>query len=260
MTTGPQALKTASDAFATGQIRLVATDMDGTLTAEGEFTPALLQAFASLRQCGIDVMIVTGRSAGWVSGLVNYLPVVGAIAENGGIYIDKNSPEPVVLPDIPRMSQHRDRLSMVFRKLQSRYPQLRPSVDNPYRLTDWTFDIDGLSEEDIAWLQDACQAQKMGFTYSNVQCHIQVLRQNKAAGLTRVLKQKFELLNAQSIVTVGDSPNDESLFDTERFPNSVGVANVAHYLPRLAHVPAYITSEPEVKGFVELTQLLTGKG
>lgn len=257
MTRGPQALATALGALAVEQIRLVATDMDGTLTSAGEFTPALLQAFESLRQRGIDVMIVTGRSAGWVSGLVNYLPVVGAIAENGGIYIDKNAPEPVVLPDIPRMSQHRDRLSMVFRKLQSRYPHLQPSVDNPYRLTDWTFDIGELSDEDIAWLKATCQAQTMGFTYSNVQCHIQVPRQNKAAGLACVLKKKFQQLSPQAVLTVGDSPNDESLFNTEQFPNSVGVANVSHYLPHLAHTPAYITQEPEVRGFVELTQLLT---
>lgn len=257
MPTRPQALIEAIEALALGQIRLVATDMDGTLTAAGEFTPELLQAFESLRQRDIDVMIVTGRSAGWVSGLVNYLPVVGAIAENGGIYIDKKSPEPVVLTDIPRMSQHRDRLSMVFRKLQKRYPHLQPSVDNPYRLTDWTFDITGLNDEDIAWLQATCQAQTMGFTYSNVQCHIQVPRQNKAAGLARVLQTKFAQLSRPSVLTVGDSPNDESLFDAEQFPNSVGVANVAHYLPRFAHAPAYITRNPEVNGFVELTQLLT---
>ena len=257
MTTEPQNLATASAVIAASDIRLVATDMDGTLTSAGEFTPALLQAFESLRRCNIDVLIVTGRSAGWVSGLVNYLPVVGAIAENGGIYIDKQSPDPLVLTDIPRMSQHRDRLSMVFRKLQSRYPHLRPSVDNPYRLTDWTFDIDGLSDEDIAWLKATCQSQTMGFTYSNVQCHIQVPRQNKAAGLKRVLQKKFEQMSTHSVLTVGDSPNDESLFDTERFPNSVGVANVAHYLPSLAHAPAYITSEPEVNGFVELVNLLT---
>ncbi len=257
MTMRPQALRSAVPTLELGQIRLVATDMDGTLTAGGEFTPALLQAFEQLRQHDIDVMIVTGRSAGWVSGLVNYLPVVGAIAENGGLYIDKASLEPVVLSDIPRMSQHRDRLSSIFRKLQSRYPHLQPSVDNPYRITDWTFNVADLSDEDIAELSSLCKSLVMGFTYSNVQCHIQVPRQNKAAGLTSVLQQQFAHLNPQSVLTVGDSPNDESLFDAELFPNSVGVANVAHYLARLAHVPAYITSEAEVNGFIELTQLLT---
>lgn len=259
MTGQPQELSAAIAQANLSQVRLVATDMDGTLTANGEFTPTLLAAFESLRHHGIKVMIVTGRSAGWVSAIVNYLPVVGAIAENGGIYIDKQQPEPIILPDIPRMSQHRDRLSKVFRKLQTRYTQLQPSVDNPYRLTDWTFDIAGLAPDDINWLEATCQAQTMGFTYSNVQCHIQVLRQNKAAGLKRVLATKFDQLSTNEIVTVGDSPNDESLFDPAQFPHSVGVANVAHYLPRLTHQPTYITSAAEAQGFAELVRHLVSK-
>lgn len=67
-------------------IRLVATDMDGTLTTDGKFTAALLQALEDLTAHGIKVLIVTGRSAGWVSGLVSYLPVAGPIAENGNLF------------------------------------------------------------------------------------------------------------------------------------------------------------------------------
>ncbi|MEO1636774.1 MAG: HAD hydrolase family protein, partial [Cyanobacteria bacterium J06631_9] len=113
----PQVLTTAISQAHFHDVCLVATDMDGTLTAKGEFTPGLLQAFGKLRDRNIKVMIVTGRSAGWVSGLVNYLPVVGAIAENGGIYIDKSNLDPVILPDIPRMSQHRGRLQNMFNRL-----------------------------------------------------------------------------------------------------------------------------------------------
>lgn len=61
-------------------VRLVATDMDGTLTTAGKFTPALFQTFEQLAAAGIQVLIVTGRSAGWVSELAHYLPIWGAIA------------------------------------------------------------------------------------------------------------------------------------------------------------------------------------
>ncbi|MEM9088439.1 MAG: HAD family hydrolase [Cyanobacteria bacterium P01_F01_bin.53] len=238
------------------QVRLIATDMDGTLTVDGEFTPELIQSFLTLKTKGIEVLIVTGRSAGWVSGLVNYLPVVGAIAENGGLYISKTNPAPVILPDIPRMTQHRDRLSNLFNRLKKRYPNLKPSVDNPYRITDWTFNIDGLSEEDIAWMQATCTAQTMGFTYSTVQCHLKIPRQDKASGLAKVLQQQFPLLKRTEVLTVGDSPNDESLFNAEHFPHSVGVANVAHYLPSLAYSPTYLTPSPAGKGFAELVAQL----
>ncbi|HEY9651783.1 MAG TPA: HAD hydrolase family protein, partial [Coleofasciculaceae cyanobacterium] len=78
-----------SEALATHdfkKIHLVATDMDGTLTQRGKFTSALFQSFEALAQASIPVLIVTGRSAGWVSGLASYLPVAGAIAENGGLF------------------------------------------------------------------------------------------------------------------------------------------------------------------------------
>lgn len=60
--------------------------MDGTLTRLGKFTADLLQVLEDLQAAGISVLIVTGHSAGWVSGLVSYLPVQGAIAENGGLF------------------------------------------------------------------------------------------------------------------------------------------------------------------------------
>ncbi len=252
----PQVLTPELSRMNLAKVRLVATDMDGTLTTRGEFAPGLLQAFAQLRQHGMQVMIVTGRSAGWVSGLVNYLPIVGAIAENGGLYISKRSLEPVILPDIPRIAAHRDRLSTLFDHLKTHYPHLQPSVDNPYRLTDWTFDIKGLSKADIVALQATCAQQQMGFTYSNVQCHLKLEQQDKATGLASVLAQEFPQITADQIVTVGDSPNDESLFDPARFPQSVGVANVAEYLPALAYVPRYLTVAEAGQGFAELVAQL----
>jgi hydroxymethylpyrimidine pyrophosphatase-like HAD family hydrolase len=55
---------------------------------------------------------------------------------------------------------------------------------------------------------------------------------------------------------VGDSPNDESLFDTSQFLLSVGVANVQDYRDRLNHYPAYVTTAAAGEGFVELVRLL----
>ena len=52
--------------------RLIATDMDGTLTQQGKFTASLLQSLEDLSVANIPVLIVTGRSAGWVTGLASY--------------------------------------------------------------------------------------------------------------------------------------------------------------------------------------------
>lgn len=237
-------------------IRLIASDMDGTLTKQGKFTPELLQILTQLGEAGIIVLIVTGRSAGWVNGLVSYLPVAGAIAENGGLYYGSSSAAPEALVTIPDFNEHRQQLAQAFQDLQAKSPHLQPSIDNRFRLTDWTFDIGGLSSHDLQWLSDRCHALGWGFTYSTVQCHIKPFAQNKATALMQVLAKYFPDLSVDQVVTVGDSPNDESLFDRDRFPHSVGVANVLHYADQLTHKPGYVTEAAEAEGFCELARSL----
>ncbi len=61
------------------------------------------------------------------------------------------------------------------------------------------------------------------------------------------------------MLTIGDSPNDESMFNQEEFPLSVGVANVRQYCDRLKYLPAYITHRYEGEGFCELADLIIHK-
>lgn len=237
-------------------VRLIATDMDGTLTRKGKFTPQLLHALEDLAANGIQTVIVTGRSAGWVSGLVSYLPVVGAIAENGGVYFPGAGAEPHLLIDLPDLEFHRRKLAQTFHALQAEFPDLKESTDNRFRLTDWTFDIQGLSLDTVEHLGDQSLSYGWGFTYSTVQCHLKPLMQTKAHGLEQVLSTYFPECDRHQVVTVGDSPNDESLFDADLFPVSVGVANVTHYLDDLIHHPSVVTQAPEVDGFCELVNTL----
>jgi hydroxymethylpyrimidine pyrophosphatase-like HAD family hydrolase len=237
-------------------IRLVATDMDGTLTRQGKFTTPLLQALEDLAAANIKVLIVTGRSAGWVSGLSSLMPVVGAIAENGGLFYLSGSDKPATLTPIPDLTSHRQQLAAAFLQLQTQFPQIQESADNRFRITDWTFDVASLSPSELQTLGHFCQEMSWGFTYSNVQCHIKPQRQDKAVGLLRVLQEHFQPYSPEQIVTVGDSPNDESLFDRRYFPISVGVANVLEYANQLQHQPAYITNAAEVEGFCELTRMI----
>lgn len=238
------------------RFKLIATDMDGTLTQQGKFTPALLQALEELAAAGIEVLIVTGRSAGWVSGLAAYLPVAGAIAENGGVFYSPNQEAPIALTPLTDLAIHRQQLAQTFQQLQSEFPQIRESADNRFRITDWTFDVQGLKLAQIQRLATLCQQLNWGFTYSNVQCHIKPLGQDKAIGLLQVLRQYFPEFTYKQVLTVGDSPNDESLFNQCYFPVSVGVSNVLEYTNQLAHQPTYITTFAEGKGFCELAQYI----
>jgi len=236
-------------------IRLIATDMDGTLTRGGKFTADLLRSLNALADIGLPVLIVTGRSAGWVNGVVAYLPVAGAIAENGGLY-DPGDTELELLVPIASVSTHRHKLAQMFAGLQQEFPQIQEATDNQFRLTDWTFGVAGLSLAALQTMGDRCLTQGWGFTYSTVQCHIKPLEQDKSAALLRVLQTHFPGITPDQILTIGDSPNDESLFNGDRFPHSIGVANVLHYRDRLTYQPTYVTTTAEVDGFCEVTRLL----
>lgn len=237
-------------------IRLIATDVDGTLTQDDKFTPELIQAFNQLTKINIDVLLITGRSAGWVQALNNYFPIRGAIAENGGVFYDKNQSQPIYLTSIDDQNLHRQQLADMFQSLTLDFPNLTASTDNLFRLTDWTFDIEGLDVNTIKTLAQRCQTQGWGFTYSTVQCHIKPQLQDKATGLKQVLSQYFPQISSQQVITIGDSPNDESLFNHALFPQSVGVANLLKYTQQLTHQPTFITTQSEVAGFCELTNIL----
>jgi hypothetical protein len=56
------------------------------------------------------------------------------------------------------------------------------------------------------------------------------------------------------VVFIGDSPNDEPMFDY--FPHSVAVANIAPYLSRLKALPAYVTAAEGGAGFAEFAAFL----
>lgn len=237
-------------------IHLVATDMDGTLTRHGRFTSSLFEALEALADANISVLLVTGRSAGWVQGLKTYLPVTGAIAENGGVFLSPESEKAEILTEILDLKLHRQQLAEMFEYLKRQFPLIIESADNCFRLTDWTFDIQELTFPELQLMEKLCAEKGWGFTYSNVQCHIKPLKQDKDTSLLQVIKKYFPNLNAKQVVTVGDSPNDESLFDPSNFPLSVGVANVVRYKTKLKHLPVYVTAMEEGEGFAELTRLL----
>jgi HAD superfamily hydrolase (TIGR01484 family) len=236
-------------------IRLIATDIDGTLTSEGKFTTELLQAIDLLNTKGIKLLLVTGRSAGWVSAINNYLPVAGAIAENGGVYFNDRG-EFDFLTQIDLIETHRAQLASRFWELQELYPQIQESIDNQFRITDWTFDLSNLTDLELREIDTKCQAWGYSFTFSTIQCHIKPSHQDKGIAILQVIKEYFPEIKPTQIVTVGDSPNDAGMFNPQRFPLSVGVANIQHYLSQLSYQPQYLTKLPEVAGFCELVDLL----
>lgn len=239
------------------EIKVVATDCDGTLTNQGQLTAKVVEAISALETSGIAVILVTGRSAGWVNALQNYFPLEGAIAENGGVYYFHPQTPPEFLVSLPSLPEHRKNLETLFQQLRVSFPQLKEATDNPFRFTDWTFEIAGLSVTQLQKLAQQCEENGYSFTYSSVQGHLKPQGQDKAQGLQTVLKKYFPNVTNDQVLTIGDSPNDDSLFNPDLFPVSVGVSNIKDYAKQLTHPPQYVTQAAEGNGFCELaTHLL----
>ncbi len=63
----------------------------------------------------------------------------------------------------------------------------------------------------------------------------------------------FEAVADRSIF-IGDSPNDEPLF--QGFPHSIAVGNIRSFLPRIAHLPEFITTADCAEGFCEAAGII----
>jgi len=251
-------LEECEDLSEFAEITLVASDIDGTLTLGDKITAQLVSDISILQDHGISLLMVTGRSVGWGQALAGYLPVAGVIAENGGVFVGSGEEPPRPLVDVGDLRKHRAGLENCYEGLKKHYPHLRETADNLFRLSDWTFGVAGLSAEQLVEMNELCRGWGYTFTFSSVHCHIMDPRQDKAAGVERARAYLPAIIpeKKESMVTIGDSPNDAPLFDALRFPCSVGVRNCEEYLHLMKHRPKYISRHAEAAGFSSLARLL----
>lgn len=248
-------------------IKVVATDIDGTLTDKhGCFTSDTLEAFHRLTLADIKILLVTGRPATWGQSLVQYLPVDGGITENGGIFILKAPESQMQLITsqgletikLENLKAHRAQLTEAFEVIRAKnFNQLIPTADCLARITDYTFPLGDLSQEDLDQISQFCADMDYGFTFSSIHGHIKPAHQNKAAGIESVIRNVpcFKATNDQ-VITIGDSVNDQDMFDAQRFPHSIGVANIHKHLPQMKHHPRWYTEKPGSEGFCEMVNWL----
>ncbi|MBI4872986.1 MAG: hypothetical protein HY814_15640 [Candidatus Riflebacteria bacterium] len=237
-------------------VRLLAADIDDTMTRSGKFSAAVLGRLESLAARGLPLVLVTGRPAGVAMGLLDYLPgVVAAISENGGCLCGPGGtrilPSEVVGPE-----QLRANLDACVREIRAAVPRARPTACCFARLTDATFEVDSVTDADRLVVDAVARRHGLTTAASSIHLHLKSPGHDKGRALTSWLAEQRPPVRATQVVTCGDSLTDASLFDPAVFPLSVGVANVALVLDRLVSGPAYITEQPEAAGFVEVVDLL----
>lgn len=224
-------------------IKLVMTDVDGTLTPGGDIGNHVIEAIRRLEGRGINVGLVSGRTMPELEALAGRLGISGpVIAENGGVAKLKAGGPPLALGYSRRPALE------ALNLLETAYPgRITGRADNRERLIDIVFRADGIPAEELKRLIGDTQLLDSGYIMHLMQAGI-----SKGDTLTDLLSRAGDgNLTPETVLVIGDSATDRSLF--EQFPNNILVLN-----PRIAGTAAelppeaarYITEEPCGDGFV----------
>ena len=243
-------------------------DLDDTLTFEGKLLAASFNALERLDAAGLRIIVVTGRPAGWCDMIARMWPVAAVVGENGAFYFRYDRQNRKMLRRFQRSDEQRridqQRLAAIFEEILGKYPHVRLSADQSYRISDYAVDMC----EDVAPLAPREVEDIVAiFTAGGATAKISSIHVNAWIGEFSKLQMSLALLDEvfgvpeeevrRQVVYAGDSPNDEPMFAF--FPYAVAVANIARFLGDLAHLPGYVTRGDGAEGFAEGVEALLSR-
>ncbi|MDE2413884.1 MAG: HAD family phosphatase [Comamonadaceae bacterium] len=241
----------------------VLTDIDDTLTTEGSITADALQALADLKAAGLHVIPITGRPVGWSKPFARAWPVDAIVAENGAVALYRRSAgalDKLYQQDAATRSANYRTMQQVLADIEARVPGARRATDSPGRECDIAIDhseFTHLPQSAIDQCVQIMRAAGMNATVSSIHINGWYGAHDKLEGARWIVRELLGRdLDAEldQWVYVGDSTNDQRMF--AHFPHSVGVANIARFVPQLSHLPRYVTQGERGAGFAELARAI----
>lgn len=248
----------------TKTIKTIFTDIDDTLTLNGQLPANSYQALWELHSKGIQIVPVTGRPAGWCEMIARMWPVHGVIGENGGFYFryhEKKMNRYYAQPEPVRL-ENQKKLMVIKNQVLSEVPGCAIASDQFCRqldlAVDFCEDVPPLSKTDINKIVSIFSKHGAQAKVSSIHVNGWFGEHNKLSMCETYFKNEMNknLSDHQhEICFVGDSPNDEPMF--EFFDNSIAVANIKEFLDDLTHKPNYIASDDGADGFCDFAKLFT---
>lgn len=242
------------------RLRGVLTDIDDTLTRDGAIEPAALAALQRLAAAGVPVIAITGRPAGWSEPFALAWPVAAIVAENGAVMLRRRGGALQVdfVADADQRTVNQRRLQACAQAVLAEVPGATLAQDRAGRLTDIAFDHSEFAHLDAAQIERVVAVMRVhGLTATVSSIHVNgwIGSHGKPSGARWAVGQALGLpFVAADWVYVGDSTNDQAMF--EALPLSVGVANIARFVPQLQALPGYVTPGERGAGFAELADAL----
>lgn len=246
---------------ALADVQFVLSDIDDTITTDGELPWQTLYAMEMLRDVGVRVILVTGRPAGWCDMVARFFPVAGVIGENGALYYSKDRDNRRILRLYDQSAedglQNRENLRATADALIAAHGGLRIASDQAFRLFDVAVDYaeDGVLDEPATLDEILAAFDDIGATAKVSSIHVNAWfgAFSKESMILRVIRDVLALDEKEAqtkLCYVGDSPNDEPAFRLLR--NSIGVSNIEEHYSRLQNPPAVVLQRPSALGFLDL--------
>ena len=251
-------------------IEFVLTDIDDTLTNDGQLESEAYAALWKLHDAGLKVIPITGRPAGWCEMIARFWPVAGVVGENGGFYFryaatkgeaDSNQKKMHrwFFTDEKTIKENKLKLSVIEKEVLETVKGSAISSDQFCRLMDLAIDfcedVPALPDSEIGKIVRLFEKHGAQAKVSSIHVNGWFGEYDKLTTSFRFLKNEFGLNEKeilQKCIFIGDSPNDEPMF--EKFPYSFGVANIKNFTQQIKHLPTYVASKKGGQGFAEIAE------
>lgn len=249
------------------KFRFVFTDIDDTLTEAGRLQPDAFASLWKLSEAGVHVVPVTGRPAGWCELIARQWPVAGVIGENGGFYfrLKDNEMKRHFEQDQATRQDNKLRLDRIRAEVLSTVPGSKVASDQFCRMMDLAIDfcedvVPPLPMYEVERIVEIFKKYGAQAKISSIHVNGWFGEYDKLSTCQDFLQREFNLdmkAIANEILFVGDSPNDEPMF--QAFPISVAVANIKKFQDKLKHLPKFVTTQEGGHGFKELADKILGR-
>ncbi len=233
------------------KIKVVATDVDGTLTVDrGNYLihRDAIDAIRELEENGIKVILVSGNTIPVLFGLSRYIGTSGPVVGENGCLVGYRGE---IIPVCSKST--RELVNLIIREFGD---ELSPSWQNRYREYDYAFRPKIKSLEVHRELTERIRRflEEKGITWAKVVSSGFAIHLIPAdAGKDRGLLKALEIIDVrkEEVVGIGDGANDVEMYNAVGL--RVAVANADELLKKYADI---VLDEPSGRGFTKLARLI----
>ena len=246
-------------------VKIILTDIDDTVTTEGMLTSSAYSALERLNKKGYIIIPVTGRCAGWCDHIARMWPVKAIVGENGAFSYryDRNEKKmhAVFCQDNETLISNAQKLKNIGDDALKSIKGTALASDQAFRITDlavdFAEDVEPLSLDEAQKIVDLAESYGATAKISSIHVNCWFGDHSKLSTSLTLLKESFNISAEeiqQSVVFIGDSPNDGTMFDY--FDLSIGVANINAFADTLEQKPSFITDGFAGDGFTEVANYI----